>query len=249
MIKGCCLLCFSVLCMCVTRAQVGRITDRNQISWPQLFMTIRLNKHLDVHGEYQWRRTNGFRNGQQCLFRTALQYRFNEQVSAQIGYAWVETYSYGDYPIAANGRFPEHRLYQQLLLQQPLNRLRITHRFRTEQRFLGKIKPGTQREVEDWVYLNRFRYMIRAQQQLFAKKQTRFYCAVADELFIGAGEKIGLNVFDQNRLSLLAGIISGKQIQAEAGFLQQILQQGSPVNSRAVFQKNNGWVLAVYLKL
>lgn len=230
-------------------AQNGRITDRNNIAWPQLFLFTPINKKWGVHAEYQWRRTNGLNDGQQGLFRTALQYRLNEQASVQLGYAWVETYVHGDFPIAANGRFPEHRIYQQLLLVQSFNKLRLTHRFRTEQRFLGKIKPGTERDIEDWVYLNRFRYLFRAQQQLLAQKQTRMYVAVADELFIGAGEQIGLNVFDQNRLMLLAGINTGKNVQVEAGYLQQVLQQGAAVNNKAVFQKNNGWLLAVYLTL
>lgn len=230
-------------------AQTGRITDRNNIAWPQLFVFLPLDKKWGIHAEYQWRRVNGLNDGQQGLLRTAIQYKLNEQAMVQLGYAWVETYPYGDYPIAANGRFPEHRIYEQLSLVQPFNKLRITHRFRVEQRFLGKIKPDTEREIESWNYLNRFRYQLRAQQQLFTQKQTRVYGVFADELFIGAGKNTGLNVFDQNRLMLLAGIASGKHLQLETGFLQQIVQQGAAVNGRAVFQKNNGWLLAVYLTL
>lgn len=243
------LLLFFIFITAAANAQTGRITDRNSIAWPQLFVFLPIDKKWGIHAEYQWRRVNGLKNGQQGLLRTALQYRLNEQASVQLGYAWVETYPYGDYPIAINGRFPEHRIYQQLSLAQPFNKLRITHRFRIEQRFLGKVKPGTDREIESWTYLNRFRYLFRTQQQFFNKKQTRVYGVLADELFIGAGKNIGLNVFDQNRLMLLAGIAAGKHIQAEAGFLQQVVQQGAAVNNKAVFQKNNGWLLAIYLNL
>lgn len=243
------LLLLFIFIIAAANAQTGRITDRNNIAWPQVFLFIPLDKNWGIHAEYQWRRTNGLKDGQQGLLRTSLQYRFTDEVSVNLGYAWVETYPYGDYPIAANGRFPEHRIYQQLSLTQFMKNLRITHRLRIEQRFLGKVKPGTDREIEDWTYLNRFRYQVRAQKNLFVKNKIRVYGVLADELFIGAGENIGLNVFDQNRLMLLAGITNGKNIQVEAGFLQQILQQGAPINNKAVYQKNNGWLLALYLTL
>jgi Protein of unknown function (DUF2490) len=227
--------------------QEGRITDRNTIGWHQLFVFVKLNKQWGMHGEYQWRSAGGIKNGQQGLFRTALQFRASEQVSAQLGYAEAETFSYGDYPIANNGRFPEHRIYQQLLLQQPFKKIQVTHRFRLEQRFLGKIKPGTKREIENWTFLHRFRYLVRVQQPVYNKKNTRIYLAAANELFIGAGKKLGINVFDQNRLMFISGIKSGKHIQVEAGFLQQVLQQGRLVNNRAVFQKNTGWLLSLYI--
>jgi hypothetical protein len=230
-------------------AQEGRITDPNAIGWYQVFLFAQLNKRWGIHAEYQWRRTELIRNGQQGLSRVAVQYRLNEQLAMQLGYAEVETYVYGDYPIASNGRFPEHRIYQQVLLQQPINKVQVTHRFRIEQRFLGKIKPGTQRQVEDWTFLNRFRYQVRVQVPVYKMKSTSIYFAAADELFIGAGKKLGVNVFDQNRLMFLSGIKPGKNIRLEAGFLQQVLQQGRLVNNRAVFQKNTGLILSIYINV
>jgi hypothetical protein len=206
-------------------AQEGRITDRNTIGWQQLFLFVPLNKQWGIHGEYQWRRTDGFKNGQQGLFRTALQYRVNEQLAVQLGYAEVETHPYGDYPIASNGRFPEHRIYQQVLLQQKLNRAQVSHRFRMEQRFLGKVKPGTKREVDDWTFLHRFRYQVRVKQPLWQAKKQTLYVVLADELFIGAGKNLGINIFDQNRLMTLIGFTFNKNISAETGYLNQTLQQ------------------------
>jgi Protein of unknown function (DUF2490) len=154
-----------------THAQEGRITDHNTIGWHQVFLFAPLNKQWGMHAEYQWRRTDLIRNGQQGLSRVAVQYRLNEQLAVQLGYAEVETYVYGDYPVASNGRFPEHRIYQQVLLQQPVNKVQVTHRFRTEQRFLGKIKPGTKRQVEDWTFLHRFRYQVRMQVPVYKQCQ------------------------------------------------------------------------------
>lgn len=232
-----------------TKAQDGRITDPNTIGWQQLFVFVPIKGKWGLHAEYQWRRTDGLKNWQQGLFRTAVQYKFNSQVSAQLGYAEVETFTYGDYPIAPNGTFPEHRIYEQLLLQQTLGKTAIAHRFRAEQRWLARLVPGKDREIDSWVFLHRFRYQARVKQPLVTGKKHTLYAVLADELFIGAGKNIGINFFDQNRFMTLIGVTFTKNLFVEAGYLNQTLQQGRAVNNRAVFQKNNGWILALNLNL
>jgi Protein of unknown function (DUF2490) len=238
-----------LLCMSTAQAQEGRINDPNTIGWQQVFIQVPAGKKIAILAEYQWRRTDGFKKGQQSLLRAGLQYRVNSQLSVLAGYAWVETFPYGDYPIAANGTFPEHRLFEQLVLQQLLNKTGITHRFRAEQRWLAKLKPGADREITGWAFLHRFRYLVRVKQPLVQLKKQQFYAVLADELFVGAGKQLGINFFDQNRVMALAGFTFNKHIQAEAGYLNQTLQQGRPVNNRAVMQKNNGWLMAVYFNL
>ena len=121
---------------------------------------------------------------------------------AHAGYAWAETFSYNDYPIANNGTFPEHRLYEQLTLRQPSGKALFNHRFRIEQRWLGRVKAGTadNREIEDWFFLHRFRYQFRTQYPFWAKGDKQFYGVAAGEILIGAGKNLGTNIFGQNRI-------------------------------------------------
>ncbi len=226
-------------------AQNIRYNDFNNINWLQFFGSKKLGKKTTLLFEYQWRRTAGLKDWQQGLFRTALQYKINDASSLSIGYAQAETYPYGDYPIAASGTFPEHRIFEQLILKQAIDKITITNRFRIEQRWLGRVKHGTDRDIEGWTYLNRFRYLIKAQYP-FNKK---LYGWLGDEIFIGAGKNLGVNIFDQNRIHANLGFIVNKRISLEAGFINQTLQQGRLINNKVIMQRNNGVIFATFLNL
>ena len=192
----------SLLFSAMLFAQNDRQNDFNNISWVQTFVTKKIGPKTDFLIEYQWRRTNGLKNWQQGLFRTAIQLKISEVVTVAAGYAEVETFKYGNYPVANNGTFPEHRIYEQIIFKQPIKKWVFTHRFRIEQRWLGRVKTGTDREIEEWSFLHRFRYQFKTQYSITAK----FYAAVADEIFIGAGKNVGVNIFDQNRIFYWQGL-------------------------------------------
>ena len=228
-------------------AQNDRVNDHNNTNWVQLFLTKKLGAKTDWLIEYQWRRTGGFTNWQQGLFRTAIQYRLSATVSMAAGYAEAETFPYGDYPIAGNGTFPEHRLFEQVVIKQPINKLTFTNRFRIEQRWLGRRRPGDERKMDGWTFVHRFRYQCKLQVPLWTGRGQHVYAAAADELFIGAGKNLGVNIFDQNRIFLLAGYTLNKHITVEAGYFNQLLQQGRRVNNNTIIQRNNGIVLSSYV--
>lgn len=227
-------------------AQNDRVSDYNSIAWLQTFNTLNIGKKWSAQLEYQWRRTDGLKNWQQSLLRVGGTYKLNENASVTAGYGWIETFPYGAYPIASAGTFPEHRLYEQLNLKQVQKKFTLTHRFRIEQRWLGRVKPGTKREIEHWNYLHRFRYQFRAQRSLWRHQGKEAYLAGADEILIGAGENLGTNIFDQNRVFLLAGFTLNKHISLEAGYLNQTVQQGTRINGKTIIQRNNGWLLSCY---
>lgn len=231
------------------KAQNDRVNDFNYLNWLQTFHTVSLGKKWSLHLEYQWRRTDGLKLWQQSLLRTGVNYKLQENVVAHLGYGWIETFPYGDYPLASAGTFPEHRIYEQLTLRQPFRKWTITHRFRIEQRWLGKVKAGTDREIEDWTFLHRFRYFLRTQYPFRKKGERMFYAVAADELFIGAGKNLGINIFDQNRIFLQLGYAFSKKISLEAGYFNQTLQQGRRVNEKTIIQRNNGLVIASFVNL
>lgn len=226
-------------------AQNDRVNDFNNTNWLQAFATIPINKKWSIHAEYQWRRIDGLKNWQQSLLRTGVNYKLNDNIIAHAGYAWAETFAYGYYPIANNGTFPEHRIYEQLTLRQAAHKFLFTHRFRVEQRWLGRRKAGTEREIEEWLFLHRFRYQFRTQLALSKK----WYAAAADEIFIGAGKNVGVNIFDQNRIFLLAGCKLNKTISLEGGYFNQTLQQGRRINNNTIMQRNNGIVVSSFFQL
>ena len=231
-------------CLPVFMHAQNRISDHNSIGWYTLFVTPKINDRLSGHLDYQWRRSDIISNWQQSLLRVGLTYKIDNQVSAQVGYAWIKTFVYGDYSLIAVPKpFPEHRIYEQLQVTTPVGRTMLTHRLRLEQRWLGRFKSMESPKADDWIFLNRFRYMPRLDVPL----DKNWYAAMYDEIFIGFGKQVGENVFDQNRLAVMLGYKFSKTVRLEGGFLSQIVQLPREIDNKNVFQYNNGIVVNTYL--
>lgn len=235
-----------------SHAQNTRITDKNTIGWFNQFATLQFNKKWSAHLEYQWRREDVVRTWQQGLFRTGINYQANNRLQLRAGYAFIETFPYGDYPLQAAGKtFPEHRLFQAATLTDALGRVEFSHRLMLEQRWIGRYTQPELTKVDDYVFINRMRYQLRMQMPLNRPKMedNTLYAALFDEIFVGFGENINENVFDQNRLSFMVGYRFNKYLRTEAGYLQQIVQLGREINGRNVFQYNNGVIVNAYYTL
>lgn len=238
----------SIFFFTAAKAQNDRYYVDNDILWPQLFVNVNLSEKTDWLVEYQWRRTNGFSNWQQSLLRTAFQYRPASNVSVAVGYGWIETFPYGDeYPLAANGTFPEHRIHEQVQLKHEWKNLGLTQRFRVEQRFVGRRSPAAEREITDWLFSHRFRHMLRLQHALQPANPKSIYVAAADEVFISAGKNVGVNIFDQNRLMFIAGKKFSPKFSFEIGYINQTVKQGRRIDNKTIMQNNNGLMLSSFL--
>ena len=243
---------FFVLGILGVKAQNTRLKDPNNIGWFNNFTTLKIAPKWSIHLEYQWRRDNFVTDWQQSLLRTGINYQAAPNVVLRAGYAWIETFPYGDFPLQAAGkRFPEHRLYQMATVSNPVGRLDLSHRFMLEQRWIGRYTAATLPRPDEFVFLNRLRYMVRLQYPLNSKTITdrTWYAAAYDEIFVGFGKNVNENVFDQNRLGLLLGYRFNKTWRVEGGFLQQIVQLGREIDNRNVFQYNNGLIVNTYLNL
>jgi hypothetical protein len=73
------------------------------------------------------------------------------------------------------------------------------------------------------------------------------YAVLYDEIFIGFGNNVNANIFDQNRLGLLLGYRYNKNIRFEGGYLNQILQFGRQINGQNVIQYNHGFIFNALL--
>ena len=227
-------------------AQNTRLNTGETTGWYNYFGTIRVADKWSVHTEYQWRRDDVINYWQQGLLRLGVNYHLNPRVLLRAGYAHIETYAYGEIPLNALGRsFTEHRLYQMVQLSHKEGRVDISHRFMLEQRFVGRYSSANVTREDEFPFLNRMRYMLRLQVPL---KGTQLqpkvpYAALYDEIFVGFGKNVNANVFDQNRVGLVAGYVFSNTVRVEAGYLKQVLQFGRQINGRSVFQNNHGLIL------
>ena len=226
--------------------QNNRLNTSNTIGWYNYFGTFKLSNKLGLHTEYQWRRTDVITSWQQSLLRVGLNYQLNPRVLFRVGYAWVETFPYGDIPINGLGRdFTEHRIFEMAQLSHKEGKVEFSHRFMLEQRFVGRYSSANVSKEDEFPFLNRMRYMIRLQVPLKGNemKDKTPYIAIYDEILVGFGKNVNANVFDQNRIGILLGYRFNKNIRIEAGYLNQTLQLGRQINGQNVFQNNNGIIL------
>lgn len=227
-------------------AQNTRINERNDIGWYNYFGTFKLNDKYSIHTEYQLRRTDFVSDKQQGLLRLGLNYQLNQKTQLRLGYAWIETFPYGETPINGMGKdFTEHRAFQMITINDKISKIDISHRFMLEQRWVGRYSNSVLTTEDSFPLLNRLRYMIRLQIPLKGDKigdQTP-YIATYDEIFVGFGKNVNENIFDQNRLGLVLGYRFNNSLRIEAGYLNQILQLGRELNNRNVFQNNNGLII------
>lgn len=250
-----CLL-FNILLFALTPtsslAQNTRINDYNSIGWYNYFGTIKLSSKWGVHHEYQFRRDDFISKWQQSLLRLGINYQIHPKIQFRLGYAWIETFPYGDFPINSMGKdFTEHRIYQMVTLTDKVSILDFSHRFMLEQRFIGIYTNANLSKEDKYTFLNRLRYLFRIQLPLIGKEvgNKTPYLAFYDEIFIGFGKNVKENVFDQNRVSLLVGYRFSPVIRLECGYLNQTLQLGREIENRNVFQYNNGIIVNLYLNL
>ena len=174
--------------------------------------THHLSTKFDLHTEYQWRRADGFAGWQQSLTRIGLDYKLNPIVTISGGYGWILSYPYGSQPIA--NRTNENRLWQQVILKQPIGNFQVQHRYRLEQRWI------------DNQFKQRMRY--RAQvliplQKSFVDKKQGLFLNLNDEVFLGFGSGMGKNILDQNRFISAVGYQFNKDFSMQMGYLNQFV--------------------------
>jgi Protein of unknown function (DUF2490) len=234
------------------QAQNTRMHTYGKIGWYNFFATLNLNAKLGVHFEYQWRRDEYVTNWQQSLLRTGLNYKISPNVLLRAGYGWIETFNYGEIPLNAFGRnFSEHRIYEMAQFAQQEGRFEFTHRLMCEQRFIGKYTHAEADRESSFPLFNRMRYMFRVQAPLKGKEisDKTPYLAIYDEVMIGFGKNLGVNVFDQNRIGALIGYRKSQALAIEIGYLHQMLQFGRMIDGKNVFQRNSGIIFNLLYRI
>lgn len=206
--------------------------------WLFLMNTTKINDKWGAHLDVQVRSTNYLDKLRNLMFRPGVTYYINSKNEVTLGYLLNETFI-GQTETGDN-TLTEHRIWQQYIYKHKISTILTTHRFRTEQRFIGRY--GT-----DDLFSQRFRYFLRfivplkKGQQDFQKGP---FVALQNEVFLNLQNKEELNghVFDQNRAYAAAGYRFSKKIDLEAGYLKQT----SKTPNQSI--TNNAIQLAVYTR-
>ncbi len=224
-------LCISIFY--TSEAQTKRIFGTNNNGWIMYFGDHKISDKWGVHLEAQVRRSDIIKSQQQLLLRTGVNYHFNPQAFATLGYAFVETYPYGAQP--AKSAFPENRFWEQIQVKNQVGFVELINRFRLEQRYVNAPVPtaigSTIFEPGDAVYTNRFRMLNRISIPFKGKKieDKSLYISTYYELFVNFGKKVTFNIFDQNRAYIALGYKISKVGKLEIGYLNQLIFKGDGI--------------------
>lgn len=204
----------------------------NNTGWLMYFGNHKIINRIGLHAEAQWRRSEFVSAPKQLLLRAGLNIYTGDKSFFTAGYAYVETYPYGDLPSPVT--FPEHRIWEQFQVKSALSRVEMISRFRLEQRYVYSPvfnKTENVYETEKHVYTNRFRLLTRFSVPFNGKEITDkvFYLSAYDELFINFGKNIGANIFDQNRAYVALGYKVPVVGRVEVGYLYQTIVKSDGV--------------------
>ncbi|MBX2889469.1 MAG: DUF2490 domain-containing protein [Saprospiraceae bacterium] len=206
-------LLFLAVVFCSSNILAQAPTQSNYNNWFTYFGTYKLSPRWGMHFDAQFRTDDKVARANQSLLRAGVHFYAKPALLATLGYAYVTTYSPNAFDY-----FTEHRVWQQLLYNQPIGQATMTHRFRLEQRFVENLAP----ESDDYRKGHRFRYFNRVVLPLGKKQLPRAapYLALQNEVFLNfASADINSNVFDQNRLLIALGIFNEKQTRLELGYM------------------------------
>lgn len=201
--------------------------SREQLNgWINVRSDVQLSRRWYVEPELVLRMSGPVSEMAQAFPRVGVRFQPLPALMFNWGYAYVETWPYGKLPVPL--QFPEHRMWQQVQLSQSVGRVSVSHRYRLEQRWLGRMAlEGGERRLQNWVRSNRMRYRLQAVVPLQGPTldDGEFYANLSDEPFLNWGANIKGNVFDQNRLSATLGRRVSKALRVEVGYLEQLLQK------------------------
>jgi hypothetical protein len=214
------LLLITLLIPCKLFAQENRFSG-----WAALFHSQKFSPKWGMSFDAQFRSANHYDYLQNVLLRPSVNYYFDNNKMAALGYAYIATNGR-----AADGTEtfrPESRIWEQLIINTKIGKASmLQHRFRLEQRFLGNTTNKT-----DHYFSQRLRYFARAVVPF--KKNAAFtkgaFLGLQNEVFANVqnNHKVNKHFFDQNRAYVAVGYRLHKKADIEIGYLNQFVQQVS----------------------
>ncbi|MEZ4857964.1 MAG: DUF2490 domain-containing protein [Flavobacteriaceae bacterium] len=173
-------------------------------SWFMVFAKHQVSEKFSIHSEIQYRTYEFGNNFNQLLLRFGLNYHFSKNATTTIGYGYIPTDVTFE-KINGEENSIEHRIYEELSINNALGKFELNHRYRLEQRFLDS--PGGAKETQ-----HRVRYLFRITYPI----NENWFLTAYDEVFLNLQEPI----FGQNRLYGAIGYKFSKNISTQVGYLK-----------------------------
>jgi len=200
----------SVFFLIFIMPKTGTAQNSDLGNWMIYIGNKKLNSKWNIHNEVQYRNYNAIGDLEQLLLRTGIGYNLTENNNnLLLGYGYILSENYigtTDEKMSVN----EHRIFQQFTTKQTFWKIKLSHRYRFEQRF-----------VEDDFKL-RFRYFLGINVPLMKKESNKntLYLSAYNEIFLNTES----SVFDRNRVYGGLGYHLSNSIKLEIGYMNQFFE-------------------------
>ncbi len=189
-------------------AHESKAQDSKLGNWMIYLGNIKTQSRFNIHNEIQYRNYNFIGDLEQLLLRFGVGYELDENKNNfLLGYGYILSENYsgnGDEKVTVH----ENRIFQQLILKQHLGKLKLSHRYRFEQRFIA----------DDFKL--RFRYFLSLNLPFQKEAERTFYLSAYNEIFLNTES----NVFDRNRLYTGLGYKFSPKVRLELGYMNQFFE-------------------------
>lgn len=227
---------------------VNRQIVNQPVQWTAISSNLKIKSGIQVFldGQLRWALPSSSTAGiepMQHQFRTHLDFQITKNLwLAPVGFVQVWNYSYGKQPASIINN--EHRIYQQITYSHGLGKVRLNHRFRTEERFIQDHDGSG----SDLGFINRqvrARYRVMANLPLKGPKiePGGFFASAYYEGFTSRGKHVTFHEIDQNRTYLGLGYQFTPEMNINAGLFYQML-----IKSNGAKQENNIGIMVMLTK-
>lgn len=185
--------------------------ESNLGNWLIYIGNKQLNEKWNLHHEVQYRNYDAIGDLEQLLLRTGLGYTFGEsKKNILLGYGYILSENYNS-EMDPKKSVNEHRIFQQFISKQKLGKLKLSHRYRFEQRFVESD------------FKMRVRYFLGVNVPISSEEENKYYFSAYNELFLNTKSKL----YDRNRLYGGFGYHLNKKVRLELGYMNQFFNEGS----------------------
>ena len=172
-------------------------------AWYMFSGNHRISDNFSIITGSQIREYETTHNFNQLLLLSGLNYDINQNITAAIGYGFLNTDStFEELPVEIYSK--ENRLFEQISLKNTLWKLQLEHRYRLEHRFLDS---GNNTDTQ-----HRTRYRLQVSLPI----TDIFSLSVYEEIFLNLQN----DIFSQNRLFAALGIKVTPNSKVQLGYLK-----------------------------
>lgn len=190
-------------------------------SWFLLLNRAQLSDHWSVTNELHERTFEIFADQGQFLFRPSLDYHFNANSEASVGYTFINMVPRGK---AKGINLNEHNVWEQLFFSFSSGKVKFQNRIRQEHRWVERIVVQNNELVKSGTnYSNRFRYRMTASIDVFTFKKSghTVFVNAFDEIWLNQSSNLMPTNFARNWLYVGAGYAFDKATKIQLGYMNQ----------------------------